>query len=173
MKVVGHTHLRLMLLTKLLGLLVANMEAVQWGQLYSRDLQWFLKPYQMQIAEKTDMMLQVPFKVQNSLRWWTVSSNLSRGKLYPIVTNANLSGWGMVWKNPPVQETWSQKKVKSPVNLLELRAIRLAMLHFADGLKDKHVLMRTNIVAAKPYINKQRGSKSLALHKEAQGSVHP
>lgn len=35
---------KLMPLTQLLGLLVANMEALQWGRLHTRELQWFLVP---------------------------------------------------------------------------------------------------------------------------------
>lgn len=171
--VVGYMLSWLMFLEKLLGLLVANMEAVQWGRLHSRDLQLFLKPYQPQIMEKTDMVLQVLLEVRNSLLWWMVSSNLSRGKLYHIVEeehlmDPSLSGWGAVWKDSPVQGTWLQKEGKSSVNLLELRAIWLAMLYFADSLKDKHVLLWMDNVAAKAHIIKQGGSKSSALHKKAR-----
>lgn len=105
------------------------------------------KTVQAQITEITDMMLQVPLKVRNSLCWWTVSSNMSRGKLYHfveeehLVTDTILSGWRAVWKYSPVQGTWSQKEVKSPISLLELRAICLVMLHFTEDLKNKHVLV--------------------------------
>lgn len=61
----------------LLGLLVANMDALHWGRLHSRDLQ----PYQNHITTRTDILLQVPLRVWNSLRWWTSSSNLNRGKV--------------------------------------------------------------------------------------------
>lgn len=46
--------------------------------------------------------------------------------------------------------------------------MRLAMLHFADELRGKHILVRTDNTAAKSHINKQGGSKSSALHREAR-----
>lgn len=81
--VIGRIQSHLMTLTRLLGLLVANMEAVQWGHLHLRCLQWFLRPYQMLIVARSDALLWVPFKIRNSLRWWTVSLNLIKRKQPP------------------------------------------------------------------------------------------
>lgn len=56
---------------------------------------------------------------------------------------------------------------KLPINLLELRTIRLTLLHFTTPLKGRHILIRTDNVAAKCHINKQGGSRSSRLHEEA------
>lgn len=56
-------------LTQLLGLMMANMEPLQWGRLHTRVLQWFLAPYQHQIAVKIDQKLRVPSRVRRSLCW--------------------------------------------------------------------------------------------------------
>lgn len=59
-------------------------------------------------------------------------SNLMRGETYHImekehtVMNSSLSGWVVIWKNSPVQDTWSQEESTLPINLLEMRAIGLA-----------------------------------------------
>lgn len=70
----------LMPLTQLLGLMVVNMEALQWGQLHTKDLQGFLRPYQAHIVERSHLKLQLPNRVRSSLCWWSRPPNLSNGK---------------------------------------------------------------------------------------------
>lgn len=168
--VIGKSHSHLMDLAKLMGVLVASIDAVQWIRLHLRQFHWFLKPYQLHITHSSNLTLQVPFKVRNSLKWWTVNSNLSSGKQYLVereehlITDASLLGWGAVWRGNPVQGKWSATDSILPINRLELRALRLALQHFTEGLK--HVLVRTDNISAKAHINKQEGSRSLGLHKE-------
>lgn len=50
----------LMPLTRLLGLMVVDMEVLQWGWLHTRELQWCLSPYQRLIATKIDWNFQLP-----------------------------------------------------------------------------------------------------------------
>lgn len=66
-----------------------------------------------------------------------------------------------------VQGTWSAKEAKFLINLLELRAIRLSLLHFGAALQGRHILIQTDNVAAKAHVNKQGGTRSSRLHKEA------
>lgn len=107
--VISHSHSRLSVLVTLLGLLVANMDVLHWGRLYFRELQWFLKPYQRHIVSKSDILLQVSLRIQNSLKWWMLTSNLNRGKRIllghegQLVTDVSLSGWGLLWHNNPVR----------------------------------------------------------------------
>lgn len=66
--VLRHRMISLMALTQLLGLMVANMEALQWGGFHSRELQWFLTPYQQQIAAKVDLKLHIQNWVKDGIR---------------------------------------------------------------------------------------------------------
>lgn len=146
---------------------------LHWGRFHSRDLQWFLKRYQFHIANKTPLLLQVPLSVRQSLRWWSVSANMNKGKHISVlseetlVTDASLSDWGALWNDEPVQGRWSESESRMPINLLELRAICLALQHWGPRLRGKHLLIRTDNVSAKAQVNKQGGSRSTALHKEA------
>lgn len=121
----GKSHSQLMDLAKLMGILVENMDAVQWGRLHIKQLQWFLSPYQKQIASSSHPLIQVPFKVRNSPWWWMKSSNLFSSKQYLIdkeehlVTDASLSGWGTTWRNIPIQGRWSKSEANLPINILE------------------------------------------------------
>lgn len=131
--------------------------------MHLRQLQWFLKPYQRHITSKSEILLQVPLAVRSSLKWWTVQSNLARGKQYlieneeHITTDASLLGWEAIWRDKPVQGKRSKSESCLPINVLELRAVRLALLHFSEELKDSHVLVRTDNVPTKAHLNKQGG----------------
>lgn len=52
-------HCSVSILAQLLGLLVANMDALQWGHLHLCPLQWFLKPYQPLITARSTVVLPV------------------------------------------------------------------------------------------------------------------
>lgn len=66
----------------------------------------------------------------------------------------------------PVQGRWSKMESSLPINLLELRAVRVSLQHFGSNLKDTHVLVHTDNIATKALLNNQGGTRSSALHKE-------
>lgn len=68
----------------------------------------------------------------------------------------------------PIQGRWSAIEAQFPINLLELRAIRLALQHFETVLQGRHVVVQTDNVAAKAHINKQGGFK---VHGSSQGGL--
>lgn len=51
-------------------------------------------------------------------------------------------------------------------NLPEIWAVRLALVRFWDVVRNNNVLIRTDNILLKAYINKQGRSKSSALHTE-------
>lgn len=161
-----------MTLTKLMGLIISTLDTIQWVRFHSRVLQQFLRPFQVFITQKRDMQLQVPWKVKLSLVWWTKISNLTKGKVFwipnrvQVFTDASLQGWGATCEDLFFQGVWTEKESHMHINLLELRAIYLALTHLSHLLKGRHVLIRTDNISAKAYVNKQGGSKSL-LNKEA------
>lgn len=65
------------------------------------------------------------------------------------------------------QGTWTQTERQLSFNVLEIRAIKLALKTFHDSLQDSHVLIRTDNVAAKAHINYQEGLSSPSLHQES------
>lgn len=72
-----------------------------------------------------------------------------------LIMNVSLSGWGALWNNLPLQGLWSTKESHLPINLLELRAIRLAHPHWETDLRGCHILVRMDNIAAKAHLNKQ------------------
>lgn len=65
------------------------------------------------------------------------------------------------------QGVWSKKESQLHINILELRAIRLSLGQFVTHLKGTDVLIRTDNVTAKAFINRQGGTRSKALSREA------
>lgn len=88
-----------------------------------------------------------------------------------LVTDASLYGWGALWNEVLMQGKWSEAESRLLINLLEFRAVHLALSHWKSGLQGKHVLIRTENIAAKSHIT-NRGSRSTTVHKEATLLFH-
>lgn len=163
----------LSLLTKLMGILISSIDALEWGRLHSCPLQMLLRPFLSQILQKQDVPVYVLAHVKASLRCWTQPSNLQLGKKFGMMqegqlfTDASLAGWGATLHNIPVQGQWTQQEARLPINVLELRAIWLALLQFRGHIVHHSVLVRTDNISAKAYFNNQGSSRLSAPQKEA------
>ncbi len=70
-----------------------------------------------------------------------------------VTMDACLSGWGVVWQSRTAQGHWSIQEHTLHVNVLELRAVHLALKHFLPFLRGRHVLVQSDnmlTVADKP-----------------------
>lgn len=74
---------------------------------------------------------------------------------------------GSNMRGPLDSGKWSKEESSLHSNLLEIRAICLALSQFQQLFLGKHLLVRMDNVAAKAHINKQGGSRSSILNKEA------
>ena len=82
-----------------------------------------------------------------------------------VSSDASLVGWGAVHEGKGVSGLWHGPWLAQHINVLELQAIHLALLHFLPVLQDRHVLMRkrADSTVAAAYINRQGGLGSLRL----------
>nr|XP_056721009.1 Fanconi anemia group J protein [Euleptes europaea] len=148
-------------LVRLQGEMVACLVIVPWARLHMRDLQWFLKPFQLQITQKRNPRLTVPRQVKDSLRRWTSFHNLAKGQNYLLIsmiqifTYASLEVWGLILQQQEAQGRWTPEESHCHINRLELWAIQKALIEFQPRIENSHVLLRTDNVSAKTYINKQ------------------
>lgn len=60
---------------------------------------------------------------------------------------------------------------RNDINFLELRAIRLGLLHFHSAVEGKYVLILTDNITLKAHINRQGRTRSKRLMMEAQQLV--
>lgn len=104
-------------------------------------------------------------RVKTELNWWVENlpeafssfKNTSIDKV--IFTDASTSGWGAVLENKEIHGLWTEKEKREHINLLELKAIWLALLSFETEIKNCHILLRVDNTTAISYINKMGGIK--------------
>lgn len=69
-----------------------------------------------------------------------------------ITTDASLHGWGA---HLDIQGQKSLEEAALSINLLELRAISVALLCFTHSIRRQHVLILTNNMTAEAHVNRQ------------------
>lgn len=148
---------------------------VPYCRLYMRPLQEALTAQWIQSEGSFDDVVQVTPKMVTALQWWTRPGNLSQGLPFllqaspqVITTDASLEGWGGFLQELRITGKWSPPERKLHINLLELRAVYLALLAFLPRIKDSLVLVRTDNTTTMHYLNKQGGTRSLPLSRESQ-----
>ena len=154
---------------RLLGLLASAHQVVPLGLLFMRRLQlWFAKAHKKYGDDQrhNNKLIWVPTEVSPDLDHWNkacadvVGVPMGpRGPEMTIYTDASLSGWGAVMGYNTARGVWPQGH-KLHINVLEMMAIWLALQQFAPSLRGRHILIMTDSVTAKAYINRQGGLKS-------------
>lgn len=114
----------------------------------------------------------IPDRVHRSLGWWTVPANLFCFRSFQdptptkfFTTDASLTGWGAHLDGMTVHRLWSMEESPPHTNLLELKAVLLALRSFQPMLKDSTVSILSDNTTAVAYINKQGGMVSRSLCK--------
>ena len=112
---------------------------------------------------------------QMDLLWWSEESRLSQGTslahIHPdlmLWSDASDQGWGAHLGSIPVSGTWQLKEKSLSINLRELKAIRLGLLHFSEDLEGKAVAVFSDNATAIAYLRNQGGTLSRLLNNEAQ-----
>ena len=85
-----------------------------------------------------------------------------------VTTDACPSGLGAVWQSRTAHGRWSVDDSAEHINVLELRAVHLALQHFLPCLRGKHVLVRSDNTSTVFHINHQGGTKSARLLRVSQ-----
>ncbi|XP_053190141.1 uncharacterized protein LOC128373962 [Scomber japonicus] len=155
---------------RLLGLMAATVHVIPLALLNMRPVQRCLLGLGLCPRRNLQTSVLVTRRLCVALRWWQRPTNLVRGMaLGPVLhrqvvsSDASLVGWGAVHEGKGVSGLWHGPWLAQHINVLELQAIHLALLHFLPVLQDRHVLMRTDSTVAVAYINRQGGLGSLRL----------
>eukprot|EP00079_Xenopus_tropicalis_P015415 XP_004913005.1 PREDICTED: uncharacterized protein LOC101734416 [Xenopus tropicalis] len=170
---------------KVLGVMVSTIEAVPFAQHHLRELQWNI----LASWKRKSLLQEIRLSRQTraSLTWWLQANNLSLGKplgeprWHILTTNASLFGCVATLEGQAAQGQWSPEEKILPINLLEIRAIRLGLLHWQHDLTGKAVKVQSDNSTAVEYINHQGGTRSRAALNEVKlifrwaefGHLHP
>lgn len=137
-----------------------------------------LAPTTQQTLTKVPQALLLPNRVQSSQIVKVPYMGVALVVLQRQIDNGNfpwipqrliqcrLTGWGAHFQHAHAQESWSPQEARLSINLLELRAIHLALslCLFPGGF---HVLVMTDNISVNAYVNHWGGertkSRNLAL----------
>ena len=150
----------------LVGRLTAANQAVYPAPLHYRGLQ-MLKTQALHSGGHYDHTLVLDQTSRQELEWWIQKLESWNGKallqpnpLIIIKSDASLLGWGATCQNERIGGPWLPNEAQNHINVLEFKAVFLALQSFSGLVLKKTVLIQTDNKVVMAYINKMGGTKS-------------
>ena len=154
--------------SQLLGFLNSLADVVPLGRLHIQPLQFFLQEHWNSASQVWEALVPILPVLLPHLDWWTRRENVLKGValLHPVAsltlyTDSSLQGWGARGKS--VSGVWSLVKQQEHINLLEMRAVLLALQHFKTLLVSKAAVLATDNTTVVAYLQNQGGTRCHAL----------
>ena len=148
----------------LIGVLASLEKTIPMGRLHMHPFQWYLKT-NWQYPQSLDLKIPVSNLLKKHLQWWKDPKNIKMGcPLHPqehntfIFTDASNQGWRAHLQNITVSGNWTNKEKLLHINVLELKAVFLALKSFQNKILDKRVLIATGNATIVSYLNEQGGN---------------
>ena len=153
-------------LMSLIGLLASTEKMVPEERLHMRPFQFHLKEH-WKYPQLLDSLLSWTEAIFAHLDWWQNPANVMRGAdLHPkdhsiqLFTDASNKGWGAHLDQSSTKGLWSDREKRLHINILELKAVSLALRSFKDQCQNQTALVATDNSTVVAYINKQGGTHS-------------
>ena len=157
----------------LLGHLASLEKLVPGSRLRMRSLQFHLRNHWCQRSGHPWTPVPQSLRCREDLRWWVQAVKENRGvSIIPqtpdlfLYTDASLQGWGACLLHHRLSGVWSQQDLRQHINVLELRAVRLALEGLRDVVRGKVVAVLSDNTTALAYIRHQGGTRSWSLLRE-------
>jgi hypothetical protein len=152
-----------------IGLIISAHKYVSLGRLHVRRLQLSLnKQWKVRTDLAFPIILTEECRVQ--LNWWLNKSNVMTGvssipftPTIHLFTGASLKGWGAHVNETRLSGLWSTDEAKLYINLLEMKAVKLAVRQCPHLLANQNILLSTDNSTVVAYINKQGWTHSRFL----------
>ena len=139
------------------------------GRLHMRPFQFHLKEH-WRYPQSLDSLLPYTEAIAAHLDWWQNPLNMMKGAgLHPkdhsiqLFTDASNEGWGAHLDHNSIKGLWSDREKRLHINVLELKAVSLALLNFKDQCQNQTVLVATDNSTVVTNINKQGGTHSAEM----------
>ncbi|MEL7079526.1 MAG: reverse transcriptase domain-containing protein [Cyanobacteria bacterium J06582_2] len=160
---------------QVLGHMTSLEQFVPGARLRMRLLQFHLRSNWDMVSSPETTLIAVPQGAVEDLVWWSDPTRLCRGvpiwrDLTPLslFSDASTQGWGATLGHRQVSGLWSQEESLLHINLLELRAVRLALSHWQSLVLGQAVCVFGDNTTALAYIRHQGGTRSWRLFLEAR-----
>jgi hypothetical protein len=153
----------------LIGLLTSAQNYVRLGRLHVRRLQIHLNDFWV---PRTDLGVLIPMSQEcwDQLNWWLNRDHVMAGvpihlaePTVHLFTDASSQGWGAHLDNRLMSGLWSPQDKLLHINILEMKAVLLAVQQSATLLLNQSILVSTDNSTVVSYINKQGGTHSRSL----------
>ena len=161
-------------LTKLIGLLSSTAQAVLPARLQYRYLQQ-VQLTALRAKRPYQFMVTLDQRSREELLWWARNLDLTKGKLLIqppaqmcMQTDASRKGWGASCQGVSTGGKWSEKERTYHINILELIAVKLALLTFINQVRGKNLHLQVDNMTALSYILKQGGTGNVVLLETAK-----
>lgn len=162
-------------LAQLIGNLTAACPAVNYGWLYTKELERVKFLALQKYNNPYEKIIELPHHIKHDLEWWLKnikhSFNPIRNSKFDITiyTDASKTGWGAyIENNEKTHGWWSNSESKENINFLELKAIYYALKSLGRNFKNLNILLRVDNTTAISYINRMGGIQFPHLHKIAK-----
>ena len=157
----------------LLGLLNSLEWLVPWGKLHTRKTHQNL--FALWSPQSRSQGARVPIweETLRELSWWLDPANVMKGMdLHPpepqvfLFTDASLQGWGAHTERRQFQGSWNHQEKDLHINVLEMRAVRYALLEL-NPPSSSVILLKSDNSTVVAYINRQGGTRSEQMLEES------
>ena len=154
----------------ILGHLASLERLVPHGRLRMCSLQWHLKSQWSPESDPPSLPVALPEEARRDLSWWMVRDHLLVGVRFGtpapdlhLYSDASSSGWGAHLLDQNVSGVWSAQEKLLHINLLEMKAMFLALQAFQEVVSGHHVTAMCDNSTVVAYVNKQGGTVSRPL----------
>ena len=144
-----------------LGHLASLERLVPHGRLRMRSLQWHLKSQWSPESDPPSLPVALPEEARRDLSWWMVRDHLLVGVRFGtpapdlhLYSDASSSGWGAHLLDQNVSGVWSAQEKLLHINLLEMKALFLALQAFQEDVAGHHVTAMCDNSTVVAYVNK-------------------
>ncbi|XP_057296294.1 uncharacterized protein LOC130625258 [Hydractinia symbiolongicarpus] len=162
-------------LTQLIGVLSSTIQAVLPARLEFRFLQQQQQIQSLKVSKSYATLVHLKRESLEELLRWVNNLKLYNGRslMQPqaqslLQTDASLKGWGAVCQGTRTGGMWSQTEQILHINVLELLAIKLALLSFHKMKQFASVHIQADNMTALSYLLKMGGTKNLTMIKIAK-----
>ena len=156
-------------LMSLIGLLTSTEMMVPEGRLHMRPFQFHLKEH-WRYPQSLDTLLPWTETISAHLEWWQNPTNVMKGAdlhqkdhSIQLFTDASNEGWGAHLEQASTKVLWSDREKRLHINVLELKAVSLALQSFKDQCQNQTVLVAMDNSTVVAYINKQGRTHSVEM----------
>ena len=139
-------------------------------KLLMRRLQIYFLRFFSPVRDDQEKLIPLSEEIKVLVLDWAAPSRLLEGKRFvqrppdiTVTTDASAVGWGAVCLTHRLSGRWSVQESRDHINLLELKAVVLALQGFEHLVVGRSVLIQSDNNTVVAYINRQGGTHSIPL----------